>query len=102
MIDKASLQADYIGKKMTMRAISEKHGVSLGTVHRLIAQAGIARRNAGRPSAITPAMRAKILAMRKRRQSSRRIADVTGISHGTVWNFLKAEGLPMFWLRRAA
>lgn len=102
MIPTAQLREDYVGNKMSMRAISAKYGISLGAVHKQIAMAGIAPRKAGRPVIIGESLRPRIVAMRKNRHSIVHIAAVLGVSRQAVWNFLKAEGLPMFPFKRAA
>jgi len=96
------LREDYIANQMTIAAMSKRHGMAPSAIHYALAKAGIPRRKPGRRMAVNGQVRSQILAMRKNRQSIVRIAETTGLSRNAIWNFLKAEGLPMFAFRRSA
>lgn len=95
------LREDYVTNQMTIAAMSKRHGMAPSAVHYALAKAGIPRRSPGRRLAVNGQIRDRIIAMRKNRHSVVRIAEATGVSRNAIWNFLKAEGLPMFAFRRA-
>lgn len=92
-ISEDQLWVDYIDNQMTMRAISAKYQIGLGAVHDLISIAGIPARKAGRRSSVTPQLRARIIAMRKRKESMLHIAAALRLDRTTVWKVLCDEGL---------
>lgn len=93
MISAAQLKEDYLDKRMTMRDIADKHGVSLAGLHYIMNRHGITRRSPGRPKNLEPTARKSILRMRKAGYAIHWIADMLGINHNHVWRTLQAEGL---------